>query len=368
MDTSPGFALKRAWGTTFAGDRLQYELQGDAFVEGELDRISQNGRGDRRVASGVVLARVEMSVPRKPTDPQSSPAPETSSDASPETSKRGPDLPPPDLPPHDLPQGLAGLRALMDRLLAPDGCPWDRKQTLDSLRPYLLEETHEVLDAMDDPVAHRAELGDLLFQIVFQSALREREGAFDLGDVIDGIRDKMVRRHPHVFVPPGHVAEPTSPEAVQRQWETIKRAERSAAQGERPAGPDDPLAGVPKTMPALMRASKLQDKAAALGFDWPDLQGALDKFDEEWAELTEARQGQDPEAIREEMGDLLFVLCRIAGKLSVDPEDALRCASAKFERRFAHVLQRCYEGGVDPTEAGLARLDGWWNEAKKQEH
>ena len=255
----------------------------------------------------------------------------------------------------------------MDRLLAPDGCPWDRKQTLDSLRPYLLEETHEVLDAMDDPVAHRAELGDLLFQIVFQSALREREGAFDLGDVIDGIRDKMVRRHPHVFVPPGQVAEPTSPEAVQRQWEAIKRAERSAAQGKRPPGPDDPLAGVPKAMPALVRASKLQDKAAALGFDWPDLQGALDKFDEEWAELTEARQGDDPEAVREEMGDLLFVLCRVASKLSVDPEDALRRASVKFERRFAHVLQRCYEGGLDPTEAGLARLDAWWNEAKKQE-
>lgn len=271
---------------------------------------------------------------------------------------------------HGLRPGLPGLRDLMDRLLAEDGCPWDRRQTLDTLRPYLLEEAHEVLEAMDDPVAHRGELGDLLFQIVFQSALREREGAFDLDGVIAAIRDKMIRRHPHVFAPPGQQTTASDPAEVARQWEAIKRQERAAARreaGEDREPVDDPFAGIPKAVPALVRAWRLQDKAAALGFDWPEVQGALDKFEEEWAELQEARAQGDPEAMREELGDLLFVLCRIASKLQLDPEDALRRANAKFERRFAHVLRRCREGGIDPTEAGLSRLDAWWNEAKASE-
>jgi len=259
----------------------------------------------------------------------------------------------------------------MDRLLAEDGCPWDRRQTLDTLRPYLLEEAHEVLEAMDDPEAHRAELGDLLFQIVFQSALREREGAFDLDGVIASIRDKMIRRHPHVFAPPGQKPTANDPETVKRQWEAIKRQERQqqrAAAGEQGEHPvDDPFSGIPKALPALVRAWRLQDKAAALGFDWPEVQGALDKFEEEWGELQQAQAEGDPAAMREELGDLLFVLCRIASKLELDPEDALRRANAKFERRFAHVLRRCREGGLDPTEAGLSRLDAWWNEAKASE-
>lgn len=271
---------------------------------------------------------------------------------------------------HGLRPGLAGLRDLMDRLLAEDGCPWDRRQTLDTLRPYLLEEAHEVLEAMDDPAAHRGELGDLLFQIVFQSALREREGAFDLDGVIAAIRDKMIRRHPHVFAPDGKQTTASDPAEVARQWEAIKREEREAARreaGEDRKPVDDPFAGIPKALPALVRAWRVQDKAAALGFDWPAVQGALDKFEEEWAELQEARAEGDPEAMREELGDLLFVLCRIASKLQLDPEDALRRANAKFERRFAHVLRRCREGGIDPTEAGLSRLDAWWNEAKASE-
>lgn len=251
----------------------------------------------------------------------------------------------------------------MDRLLAPDGCPWDQRQSLDSLRPYLLEETHEVLEAMDDPQAHRAELGDLLFQIVFQSALRQRQGAFDFDDVAESIRTKMIRRHPHVFAPQGGEKTPSTPEAVAQQWELIKAAERVAAGQDQPDAPR-PFASVPRGLPALQRAWRVQNKAAALGFDWPDLQGALDKFDEEWAELHEARESGDATAVREEFGDLLFVLCRIAAKLQLDPEDALRRANAKFERRFAHVLKRCREGGLPPTEAGLSRLDAWWNEAK----
>ena len=299
-----------------------------------------------------------MSVPRKPSD-------------KPRDKPTGPA----DRDRHGLRNGLPGLRDMMDRLLSDDGCPWDRRQTLDTLRPYLLEEAHEVLEAMDDPAAHRGELGDLLFQIVFQAALREREGAFDLDDVIASIRDKMIRRHPHVFAPTGGKRTASDAEEVSRQWEAIKQQERHAAreaalaagEAESHEPVDDPFAGIPKALPALVRAWRLQDKAAALGFDWPEVQGALDKFEEEWAELQQARVQEDPAAMREELGDLLFVLCRIASKLQLDPEDALRRANAKFERRFAHVLRRCREGGLDPTEAGLSRLDGWWNEAKAGE-
>jgi MazG family protein len=265
--------------------------------------------------------------------------------------------------------GLPGLRDLMDRLLDPArGCPWDQEQTLDSLRPYLLEEAHEVLEAMDDPRAHRGELGDLLFQIVFHAALREREGAFDLEGVVEAIRSKMIRRHPHVFgaaaAPGGEqapVATARTAREVERQWAAIKQAERG---GE---GPPDPLAGVPRGLPALQRAWRLQDKAAQVGFDWPDVEGAITKAQEEWGELERARAEGSLEDVREELGDLLFVLVRVAGKLGVEPEDALRRANAKFERRFGHVMARCHEEGLDPTAVGLAVLDGFWDEAKALE-
>ncbi|MBK8266214.1 MAG: nucleoside triphosphate pyrophosphohydrolase [Nannocystis sp.] len=257
---------------------------------------------------------------------------------------------------HGLRAGLDGLRDLMDRLLSAGGCPWDRAQTLASLRPYLLEEAHEVLDAMDDPEAHRRELGDLLFQIVFQSALRERSGDFDLDGVIEAIRSKMIRRHPHVFG--GSPAEARSAEEITRQWAAIKEAERQSD------GPADPLGGVPRSLPALQRAWRLQDKAAAVGFDWPDLAGPQAKIREEWAELEVARESGDKAAIAEELGDLLFVLVRYGEKLGVRAEDALAATNSKFERRFAHMMQRCHEAGISPSEAGLARLDGWWDEAK----
>jgi MazG family protein len=256
--------------------------------------------------------------------------------------------------------GLPGLRDLMDRLLDPErGCPWDQEQTLDTLRPYLLEEAHEVLEAMDDPRAHRGELGDLLFQIVFQAALREREGAFDLEGVVEAIRSKMIRRHPHVFGA-GQATVATARD-VERQWAAIKQAERG---GE---GPPDPLAGVPHGLPALQRAWRLQDKAAQVGFDWPDVEGAVAKAHEEWGELERARAGGTLEEIREELGDLLFVLVRVAGKLGIEPEDALRRANAKFERRFGHVMARCHAQGLDPARAGLEILDGFWDEAKALE-
>jgi MazG family protein len=269
---------------------------------------------------------------------------------------------PPDHRALGLRDGLPGLRDLMDRLLDPArGCPWDLAQTLDSLRPYLLEEAHEVLEAMDDPAAHRGELGDLLFQVVFHAALREREGAFDLDGVVEAIRSKMIRRHPHVFGSGSSAPAVATAEDVERQWAAIKQAERG---GE---GPPEPLAGVPVGLPALQRAWRLQDKAAQVGFDWPDVEGALAKVREEWAELDQARAEGTVAEIREELGDLLFVMVRVAAKLGVEPEDALRRANAKFERRFAHVMARCHAQGLDPVQAGLAVLDGLWDEAKALE-
>jgi MazG family protein len=255
--------------------------------------------------------------------------------------------------------GLDGLRDLMARLLADEGgCAWDRAQTLDTLRPFLLEETHEVLESMDDPGEHCGELGDLLFQIVFQAALREKDGSFDLDDVIDGITEKLVRRHPHIF---GDASgETLDAAAVERQWAEIKARER---QGQ----PDDPLARIPRGLPAIARAAKIQRAAADLGFDWPDLEGAMAKVREECDELDAARQHGQPAAIREELGDLLFVMVRVAQKVGVDADDALRRANAKFERRFGEVLRRCRAAGIDPKTAGLPVLDALWTAAKADE-
>ncbi|MFO0636064.1 MAG: nucleoside triphosphate pyrophosphohydrolase [Nannocystaceae bacterium] len=251
--------------------------------------------------------------------------------------------------------GLPGLRELMDRLLADDGCPWDRAQTLDSLRPYLLEEAHEVLEAMHDPARHVGELGDLLFQIVFQAALREREGAFDLEDVVAAIRDKMIDRHPHVFGPERGAI---TAEEVTRRWEAGKRAK---------ADRDPGSLGVPATLPALHRCARLQEKAAAVGFDWPTIDGALDKLQEELREFEQARDAGDRAAIEDELGDVLFVLVRIAGKLGLSAESALSRANAKFERRFGHVLRTLAARGEAPEHVGLEGLDALWNDAKRAE-
>lgn len=251
--------------------------------------------------------------------------------------------------------GLDGLRDVMDRLLAPAGCAWDRAQTLDSLRPYLVEEAHEVLEAMDDPPRHVGELGDLLFQIVFQSALRQRQGHFDLDDVIASIVDKMIERHPHVF---GETAETIDADEVARRWEARK-------QGARTQGGQSGL-GVPRSLPALHRASRLQDKAGALGFDWPTIDGALAKLDEELREFAQAREGGDADAIADELGDVLFVLVRIASKLGLDAETTLARANAKFERRFGWVLEAATAAGRTPQSLGLEGLDALWNEAKRR--
>jgi MazG family protein len=268
---------------------------------------------------------------------------------------------------HGLRDGLDGMRDLMDRLLGVGGCPWDRAQTLETLRPYVIEEAHEVLEAIDDndPEEHRRELGDLLFQIVFHAALREREQHFDLDGVIEAIRSKMIRRHPHVFGPGGAPPQVT-PDEVEAKWAQIKQAERTARGKAEPQTSEvaDPLAGVPKALSALQRAWRLQNKAAGVGFDWPDVDGPLRKSREEWAELEQAISDGDQAAIAEEFGDLLFVLVRLGTKLGVEAESALRQTNQKFERRFGHVMRRCHEQGIDPTTAGLAVLDGFWDEAK----
>jgi tetrapyrrole methylase family protein/MazG family protein len=282
---------------------------------------------------------------------------------------------------HGLRDGLPGLRDLMDRLLDPGaGCPWDREQTLETLRPYLLEEAHEVLEAIEhaDAEEHRRELGDLLFQIVFHSAIREREGRFDLDGVVEAIRSKMIRRHPHVFGPDGAPPRYTAAQ-VESQWAKIKQAERDhagqnraplvSAGGEprlQPRAPD-PTAGVPRSLPALQRAWRIQNKAAHVGFDWPDAEGPRAKVREEWAELEQAIAQGDREAIEEELGDLLFVLVRLGQKLGVEAELALQRTTDKFQRRFGHVMARCHERGLDPARVGLAKLDEFWDEAKEIE-
>ncbi|HFE44450.1 MAG TPA: nucleoside triphosphate pyrophosphohydrolase [Nannocystis exedens] len=255
--------------------------------------------------------------------------------------------------------GLNGLRDLVDRLLADDGCPWDRAQTLESLRPYVIEEAYEVAESLGDPEEHCRELGDLLFQIVFQAALREREHAFDLDAVIEAIRSKMIRRHPHVFA---DAKGGSSPAEVERQWAQIKEAERAAKRSE--GGPAEPLAGVPRALPALQRSWRLQNKAAAIGFDWPDPSGPRSKILEEWAELEETVAQGQRDRMLEEYGDLLFVLVRYGSKLGLSAEDALRGANTKFEARFAHMMRRAHEEGIDPAAAGLEQLDSWWNEAR----
>jgi tetrapyrrole methylase family protein / MazG family protein len=251
------------------------------------------------------------------------------------------------------------LLGVMDRLLGEGGCPWDRQQTLESLRGYLLEETHEVLEAIDqgDPVHHREELGDLLFQIVFQSAIRKRSGQFDATDVVTGIAQKLVRRHPHVF---GEVRV-DSPAEVRDNWGKLK-AEEAALTGQRRRT----LAGVPRTLPGLLRAQRLQEKASGVGFDWSAPAGARDKVAEELGELDEAMAARDPSAVTHEVGDLLLAVVNLARLLDVDAEGALGAAVARFEDRFGYIEDRLEAAGRAPTGASLDELEALWQEAKQR--
>lgn len=253
---------------------------------------------------------------------------------------------------------LPKLVAVMQRLLAPDGCPWDREQSHESLRKYVLEEACEVMDAIDEGSAEglREELGDLLLQIVFHAELARAEGKFAIDDVIDGIVEKMVRRHPHVF---GDAVVKDSEEVLQN-WEVIKAKEKA----DRPL-----LGGLPRSLPALVRAFRVGEKVHRVGFDWPDRQGSRDKVDEEIGELDEAVAGGDPDRIEAELGDALFALVNFARHVGVDPEAALRRTTDEFIRRFGHVEQRARaeHGGFANGPLPLATLDAYWDEAKRQQ-
>lgn len=263
----------------------------------------------------------------------------------------------PPLAPLDAVREPATLREIMARLRAPepDGCPWDREQTTQTLRKYLLEETYEALEAIDgnDLGALEEELGDLLLQIVFHAQVADEAGVFDLGDVVAGISNKMIRRHPHVF----GEEQAADSQAVLRNWEALKRAERAQqAQTERSM-----LDGVPAAMPALSYAQSVQDRAARVGFDWPDVQGVLEKVAEEARELTEATTD---EARREEFGDLLFVLVRLASWLKLDAEDSLRAANRKFRARFAAMERAAHAEGKALNDYDAAGLETLWQAAK----
>jgi MazG family protein len=261
------------------------------------------------------------------------------------------------------------LLEIMARLRGPGGCPWDREQTLKTLRPYVLEETYEVLEAIDagDDRAHREELGDLLLQIVFQSRIAEEERRFDFADVADAISDKLLSRHPHVFgasaidgaAPAGPAAEVKDAAAVLRQWAELKRKENEAKGGGKSV-----LEGVPREMPALARAERLTEKASRVGFDWPDARGARAKLAEELEELDEAIAGGDPVRIEDELGDLLFAGANLARKLGVPPEEALRRTLGRFISRFEHVEAELTRRGIRPGEATLEEMDRLWEEAK----
>jgi MazG family protein len=253
--------------------------------------------------------------------------------------------------------GFARLVEIMARLRAPGGCPWDREQTFDTIKPYLLEETYEVMDAIDarDWNGLADELGDLLLQVVFFSQMAKEAGHFDISDAVEAINSKLIRRHPHVF---GEGDAKTADEVV-RKWDEIKLTEKP-----RPKGL---LAGVPRSLPALMEARQIAGRAAGAGFDWNNVDEVLEKLHEELDELDRARKGESHEAREDEIGDLLFVIVNIARFLKVDPEQALRGTNSKFRRRFAHVEQGLEAQGKSPKEATIEEMESLWQEAKRHE-
>jgi tetrapyrrole methylase family protein/MazG family protein/ATP diphosphatase len=256
-------------------------------------------------------------------------------------------------------QSLPELVELMQRLLAPDGCPWDREQTLETLRTFVIEEAHEVVDAIDrgSPDALREELGDLLLQIVFQSELARDKGWFGPDDVVKGIVTKMVARHPHVF---GQDKLSTSDEVL-AEWEQRKARERAAKGSDKGA-----LDGVPVAMPALLRAVRVGEKASRFGFDWPDATAVRAKVDEELRELDEAAATGDAARIEEELGDVLFALASWSRHTKVDPEGALRGSLDRFSRRFGDVEREARAEGVDLAKLSPEELDRRWQAAKRR--
>jgi tetrapyrrole methylase family protein/MazG family protein len=251
---------------------------------------------------------------------------------------------------------FADLVELMHRLRAPGGCPWDREQSYASLKPFIIEEAYEVVDAIDrdDRAALVEEIGDLLLQSVFLAELGREEETFDIGDAITAIHDKLVRRHPHVFAD----VKLDTADQVLNNWEQLKKAERSEKK-------EGVLSGVPPSLPALLKAARLTEKASRVGFDWEEVSDIFTKIDEEVAELREAVATNDRHHVEEEVGDLLFTLANIARRMEINPEEALQRTNRKFKERFEHIEKALQEQGKSFQETTLAEMDALWDEAKR---
>ena len=250
------------------------------------------------------------------------------------------------------------LVEIMARLRAPGGCPWDREQTFDSIKPYTLEETYEVLDAIDrrDWPGLSEELGDFLLQAVFYAEIAEEAGHFTIGDALDAINAKLVRRHPHVF---GEETAQTAGD-VTRIWGEVKAAEKK-----KEGRAEGLLDSAPRSLPALMEAQQLTSRAAGVGFDWQNAEQVIEKLHEELAEFGEARRSDSPAQLEEELGDLMFVLVNLARFVKVDAEQALRKTNAKFRSRFGHIERRLAEQGRKLQDASIDEMEELWEEAKR---
>lgn len=251
------------------------------------------------------------------------------------------------------------LLEIMRSLRAPGGCPWDAEQTHESIRKNLIEETYEVVEAIDkkDSGMLLEELGDLLMQVVFHAQMEDEKGVFNFDDVADGVCKKLIERHPHVF---GEV-EVSGVDDVLDNWDAIKRRKKGQKKG------SEPMLSVPRELPALMRAAKIQQKASAVGFDWPDVSGAYDKIIEETQELRKAVESGVQDDVSEELGDLLFSVVNVSRFLKCDAEEALTAASDKFINRFIRVEQLAKENEVDMEKASLEELDRLWNIVKSHD-
>lgn len=278
----------------------------------------------------------------------------------------------------DVGRKFADLLSLMATLRSDEGCPWDREQTHGSLKRYLIEEAYELLEALDagDDDAIAEELGDVLLQVIFHAQIASETGRFTMADVVDALHDKLVRRHPHVF----GIGEADDAQAVLRTWNEMKRSERTTTGETTADAPPSILASIPKSMPSLMEAEKVQARAAQVGFEWDDIAGAWEKVTEELAELQHAARqldnAQSPTdetskrslraAVSGELGDVLFAVVNVARYLGVDPEQSLRATNAKFRSRFAFVEEGARTEGRRLEDMSLTEMDAFWEEAKQQ--
>jgi len=252
-------------------------------------------------------------------------------------------------------QDFQKLLDIMSMLRSEDGCPWDKEQTRESLKPFLVEETYEVMEAVDegDPEKIKEELGDLLFQIIFHCQIAKENGEFNINDVIKTISDKMIKRHPHVF---GKEKFETAEDVI-KQWEERKKEEGKFK--------ESILEGIPKGLPSLLRAQRLQARAAKVGFDWQKVEDVFEKLDEELSEFRDALSNKKQQEIEDELGDIFFVLVNISRFVGINPEDALRKTISKFISRFRYIEMKAADAGKSLSDMTLEEMDALWDEAKK---